>query len=246
MHDQWVAQLLAQPQPPLDILDESYSLETKKGVERYMLCFVKGAYDRRRGAGSPEAHMKEAKAACRNEYDSAATALAKDLKGSSDATSAATKARSLLDRMDAGAIIGPPAPVRLSQLPVEQLVGEWRNGNGGPLDINMSVHFTDDGSLVGVLKPGYEDAAGALRSWKVTSDGTKQAVFQASFANGRLVKYTRIPSFQSEMDFINPGDASVQRFDLVNEDNELLLRWVTPDSGTQLRFHRQVGAAPGN
>jgi len=29
------AQLLAQPQPPLDILDESYSLETKKGVERY-------------------------------------------------------------------------------------------------------------------------------------------------------------------------------------------------------------------
>ncbi|MEO8373874.1 MAG: hypothetical protein ABI471_01525 [Sphingomonas bacterium] len=239
------AQLLAQPQP-LDIFDARYSVETKKQVERYMLCFVKGAYDRRRDTGSPEAHMKEAKAACRNEYDSAVAGVVKDLEGSSDASSAAIKARSFLDKMDAGAIIGPPAPARLAQLPVEQLVGEWRNGNGGPLAIDMSVHFTDDGSLVGVLKPGSESVRDAFKSWKVTSDGTKQAVFEASFADGRLVKYNRIPSFPGEMDFTNPGDPSVQRFDLVLEDNELLIRWVTPDSGTQLRFHREFGAAPGN
>ncbi|MEP7007998.1 MAG: hypothetical protein ABI810_18600 [Sphingomonas bacterium] len=239
------AQLLSQSQP-FDIFDERYSVETKKRFETYLLCFAKGAYDRRSGAGSPEAHMKDAKAACRNEYDNAVAAVVKDLEGSSDATSAAIKARSFLDKMDAGAIIGPPAPPRLAQLPVEQLVGEWRNGNGGPLAIDMSVHFTDDGSLVGILKPGAESAAGVFRSWKVTSDGTKQAAFQASFADGRLVKYDRIPSFAGEMDFINPGDPSVQRFDLVHEDNELLIRWVTPDSGTQLRFHREFGAAPGN
>jgi len=238
------AQLLSSSQS-LDMIDERYSVETKKRIATYMLCFVKGAYDRRRDTGSPEAHMKDAKAACRNAYDSVVAGVVKDSEGSSDATSAAIKARSFLDKMDAGAIIGPPAPVRLAQLPVEQLVGEWRNGNGGPLAIEMSVHFTDDGSLVGVLKPGFESAAGVFGSWKVTSDGTKQAVFQASFADGRLVKYDRIPSSPAEMDFINPGDPSVQRFDLVNEDNELLIRLVTPDSGTQLRFHREVGPARG-
>jgi hypothetical protein len=231
--------------PAIDILDDAYSVETKKRYEEYVRCFATAAYDRRQAAGSPEAHMREAKAACRREYDSFVAGVVKDLATSSDATSAAIRARAFLDEMDARAVMGPPAPAKLAQLPVERLIGVWRMG-GGPLAVDMNVRFADDGSLVGTLKSDFKLEADGLRSWKVTSDGTKQAVFHAAFADGRVVNYVRVPSFPGEMDFINSADPAIQRFDLLMEDNDLLIRWVTPEAGTQLRFRRQTGAAQGN
>ena len=145
--------------------------------------------------------------------------------------------------MDARAVVGPPAPAKLAQLPVSHLVGEWRLG-GGAMAVVMTVHFTDDGSLVGTLDSDFEFAAG-LRTWKVTSDGTKNALLHASFADKRLVQYNRIPSFPTEVDFINATNPNVQRFDLVIEDDDLLIRVVTPDGGTQLRFRRQIGTSRG-
>jgi hypothetical protein len=223
---------------PIDPFSESYSTETKKHYEAYLICFAKGAYDRRLSPGSAEAHMREAKAACRKEYDAFVDGVVKDLKGSSDATTAAAKARSFLDEMDARAIVGPPAPTKLAQLPVEQFIGSWRMGNG-PLTVDMNVQSSDDGSMVGTLTPG-PLSAGELKSWTVTSDGTKQAVLHATFVDLRSVEYHTIPSFPSEMDFINPADPKVQRIDLTVEDGNLLLRLVTRGGGAQLRFHRQV------
>lgn len=231
-----LAQSLSQS-PPIDIIGGTYSVDTKERYEAYLLCFAKGAYDRRQSAGSPEAHMREAKAACRKEYDSFVASVVKDSEGSSDATSAAIKARSFLDAMDAGAIIGPPAPAKLAHLPVERLVGAWAMGRG-PLAVDMNVQFADDGSLVGILSSGFESAVKELKSWKITSDGTKGAVFHATFADGRVVKYNSIPSFPGEMNFINPADPAIQRYDLTIHDNDVLFRLVTPDAGSQLRFRR--------
>lgn len=227
--------LSALPQSdPIDPLSESYSIETKKHYEAYLVCFAKGAYDRRLSPGSAEAHMREAKAACSKEYGTFVDGVVKDLKGSSDATTAAAKARSFLDEMDARAIVGPPAPAKLAQLPVAQFIGDWRMGNG-PLAVDMRVQFSDDGSIVGTLTPG-SFLAGGLKSWTVTSDGTKQAVLHATFVDLRSVEYHTIPSFPSEIDFVNPADPKVQRIDLTVEDGQLLLRLVTPGGGAQSRF----------
>jgi len=238
-----LAEIVSQSQP-LNIFEERYSAESKNRYEAYVMCFARGAYDRRQDAGSPEAHMKAAQAVCGKEYDSFVESVVKDSESSSDAASAAVKARSLLDAMDARALIGPPAPTVLAQLPVERLTGDWRLGSG-PLAIDMRVSFREDGSLFGILKSDFDKWAGGLNSWRVTSDGTKNATFHAYFAGKKEVRYDRIPSSPSEMNFINAADPSIQRFDLVMEDNDLLIRWVEPDGGGTLRFRRQVGPAQG-
>jgi hypothetical protein len=48
------------------------------------------------------------------------------------------------------------------------------------------------------------------------------------------------------MNFINAAEVAIQRFDLAIEDNDLILRMVTPDGGTRLRFRRQIGSTPGS
>src|SRR5579862_3435064 len=123
---------------PINLFDESLSVQTKQQYEAYLLCFAYGVYDRRRNAGSPEAHIREAKAACRKDYDGFVAGVVKDSRGSPDSGSAAARARSFLDEMDARAVIGPPAPAKLANLPVEQFVGHWRVG-GGPLALDMDV-----------------------------------------------------------------------------------------------------------
>lgn len=227
----------------IDILSDRYSVQTKERFEAYVLCFAKGAYDRRRAEGSSEAQMRETKAACRAEYDSFVAGVVKDSEGSSDAASATMNAHALLDRLDDPVLFGPPPPANLAKLPVERLIGDWRLG-GGPLAIDMKIQFADDGSLAAILKPDTETTARGLRGWKVTSDGTKEAVFLASFADGSVAKYQRVPSFPSEMNFINAAEVTIQRFDLAIENNDLILRMVTPDGGTQLRFRRQIGTTP--
>ena len=107
--------------------------------------------------------------------------------------------------------------------------------------VEMTVQFSDDGYLVGTLKPSPVLPSG-LQRWNVSSNGTKHAVLHAFFADMGPVEYHAIPSFPSEMDFINPADPKVQRIDLTIEDGDLLVRLVTPDTGEQYRFRRQ--AAP--
>ncbi|MGV3769001.1 MAG: hypothetical protein ACO1NM_03105 [Sphingobium phenoxybenzoativorans] len=230
--------------PPLNIFDERYSTETKKQYEAYTLCLAKEAYDRRQDAGSPEQHVEAAKAACQKEYALFVERVVEDSKDSPDATSAATDARFLLDRLDARVITSPPAPTKLAQLPVEKLIGDWRLGNGS-LAVDMTIRFTEDGAMVGTLKSDFEEWAGGLSSWKVEGDGTRRAIFHASFVDKRRVSYNGIPSSPSEMNFINTTDPMVQRFDLVREDDDLLIRWVSSEGGGTLRFRRQMGTAPG-
>ena len=184
--------------------------------------------------------MRQAKAACRGEYDSFVAGVVRDSKGSPDADSAASKARAFLDEIDAGVVIGPPAPAKLAHLPVERFVGAWRLGRG-PLAVDLKVRFTESGSLVGIFETALNPHR--LKSWKIMSDGTKHAVLHASFADGRIVKYDRIPSFPGEIDFINSADPAIQRFALTVEDNDLLIRLVAPEHGTQLRFSRQIDTA---
>ena len=222
-----------------------YSVETKSRFEAYLLCFARGAYDRRNDPRSPEARMQEAKAACRTEYDSFVAGVVADSEGLSDAATAEAGARALLDEMDArAAAIGPAPPAALAQLPVAQLVGGWRMGNG-PLAVQMNVRFADDGSLLAILSPAWEFTADGLQAWRVVGDGTEKAVLHASFGDGRVVRFEQIPSFPSEMNFINPADPSVQRIDLATQDDDLLIRLVTNGGGTQLRFRRDLGTEPG-
>ena len=114
----------------------------------------------------------------------------------------------------------------------------------GPLAIIMNIQFTDDVSLGAILKPDDAIAAGGLRSWKVTSNGTEEAVFQATLSDGSVVKYHRIPLFPGEMNFIDAADSTFQRFDLAIEDNDPILRMVTPDGGKGLRFRRTIRNRP--
>ena len=230
---------LLQPEP-IDFTGESSSAETRRQYFAYANCFVRGALARRSNPGTPEAHMREAKAGCRTEYDGLVASIVRDLAGESDADSAAARARAALDEMDARAVIGPPAPAALARLPVERLVGSWRLGRG-PLAVRMSVRFETDGSLVGILNPAREFEANGLARWRIVGDGTRQAVLHATFLDGRVVRFERIPSFPGEMNFINPADASVQRIDLAIDDDVLQLRLTQPDSGAQLGFRRDLG-----
>jgi hypothetical protein len=227
---------------PINIMNEPYSAETLRQYEAYVNCFARGVFDRRSNAGSPEAHMREAKAACRTEYDGLVASMVRDSEGVSDATSATATARAFLDEMDARAVIGPPAPAALAQLPVERLVGSWRLGRG-PLAVHMTVRFEGDGSLVGILNPPREYTANGLERWRIVGDGTRQAVLHASFDDGRVVRFDRIPSFPGEMNFVNSADASVQRIDLTMQDDDLLIRLTKTDTGEQLRFSRDLGTA---
>lgn len=234
---------LSHPEP-IDIMNEPYSAETMRQYVDYVNCFARGVHDRRSNAGSPEAHMREAKAGCRTEYDSLVASMVRDSEGVSDATPTAARARAFLDEMDARAVIGPPAPAALAQLPVERLVGNWRLG-GGPLAVHMTVRFEGDGSLVGILDPPQEYRADGLERWRIVGDGTRQAVLHASFGDGRVVRFDRIPSFPGEMHFINSADATVQRIDLAIEDSDLLIRLTQADTGEQLRFRRHLETAAG-
>ena len=229
---------------PIDIMGGPYSAETRRQYEAYIYCFAGGAYDRRSDTGSPEANMRAAKAACRTEYDRFVASVVRDSEGRADAVTAAAEARALLDEMDARAVVGPPPPAQLAQLPVVRLVGTWRLGRG-PLAVRMTVRFEDDGSLVGILNPPQQFTANGLKDWRIVSNGTREAVLHATFENGRVVRFERIPSFPGEVNFINPADPAIQRFDLAMEDDELLIRVVSPDTGAQLRFHRDSGTAPG-
>lgn len=234
---------LSHPEP-VDIMGGSYSMETVRRYHSYVICFVRGAQDRRSDAGSPEANMQAAKAACRTQYDSFVAGVVKDSAGVSDAASAAAGARALLDAMDARVVIGPPPPAQLAQLPVAAMVGAWRLG-GGPLAVDMNIRFDADGSLVGTLTPPQDYTAEGLANWKIVSGGTNQAVLHASFAGRRVVRFERIPSFPREMDFINPADPAIQRFDLAIEDEDLLIHLVTKGGGQQLRFRRNLETAAG-
>lgn len=229
---------------PIDIMSDPYSPETMRQYEAYVVCFARGVHDRRSDAGSPVAHMREAKAGCRTQYDSLVASMVRDLGGVLDAASAAARARAFLDEMDARAVIGPPAPAALAQLPVERLTGSWRLGRGS-LAVQMTVRFEGDGSLVGILNPPRDYSANGLERWRVVSDGTRQAVLYASFGGGRVVRFERIPSFPGEMHFINPADSAVQRIDLVMDDDDLLIRVSKTDTGEQLRFSRDLGTAAG-
>jgi|GWRWMinimDraft_5_1066013.scaffolds.fasta_scaffold19728_2 hypothetical protein len=238
--------LLAQelsPSQPIDILSDRYSEQTRERLDAYTQCFIKRAFDHHRVASSPEGQLKDAAAACRAEYDSFVASVVKDSESSSDAASASVNARAFLDRFLTTAFSGPPPPANLAKLPVYGLIGEWRMGRG-PLAIIMNIQFTDDGSLGAILKPDDAIAARGLRSWKVTSNGTEEAVFQASLSDGSVVKYHRIPSFPGEMNFINAAESTFQRFDLAIEGDDLILRMVTPDGGMGLRFRRMNGNTP--
>lgn len=225
---------------PIDLMSEPYSAETRSQAETYANCFLRGAYERRSATGSPEAHMREAKAACRTEYERLLASMIRDSAGVSDAATTVDRARAFLDAMDPRAVIDPPAPAALARLPVARLVGAWRLGRG-PLSVQMIVRFDEDGSLVGRLSPPLEHTANGLTDWRIVGDGTMQAVLHASFGNGRVVRYDRIPSFPGEMDFINSTDENVQRIDLAVEDQDLLIRLTKPDTGEALRFRRDLG-----
>ena len=151
---------LSDPQP-VDIMSEAFSAETRGRYMAYVNCFARGTYDRRSGAGSPEDHMKQAKASCRAEHESLVEGIVKDLEGSSDSATATASAHAFIDEMDSRAVIGPPAPAALAQLPVERMVGAWRLG-GGALAVHMTVRYESDGSMVGILNPPREFTAKGL------------------------------------------------------------------------------------
>ena len=69
-------------------------------------------------------------------------------------------------------------------------------------------------------------------------------MLHATFTDGRVVRFERIPSFPGEMHFINPADAAVQRIDLSMDDDDLLIRVTRTDTGQQLRFSR-LGTVTG-
>lgn len=151
-------------------------------------------------------------------------------------------ARSFLDRVDPRAIFIPKAPLQLAKLPVGKLVGNWRLGNG-PLAADLNVQFTVDAALAGTISSKFEDSADGLRSWKIVSDGTESAVFHAAFADGRVARYQRIPSFPGEMTFVNASDLYIQRYDLAVEGDDLILSYVKPKVGAKLRFRRRLESA---
>lgn len=227
-------------QAPFDLSRDHYSIESKREFESYLVCFAKKTFELRTLPGSPTAHVRTAKAACRKEYDTVVELVAEDLKGTPQELSARSIARSALDRLDERAAIGPPAPAKLAALPVDQYAGDWRLG-GGVLSIDLRIDFTNGDAVSGrfTQKTPAFDVCG-IRHWKITADG-EAAVFEAHFVTGRTVQYKRIPSFPGEMDFLNPEEISLPRIDLQMEDGDLLFQCVKQSSGVQLRFKRKSG-----
>lgn len=236
-----MAQAPLQPES-IDALDERYSAETKTTMVHWITCTGTGVYERRDQATFTVKDAEEVKAECRNEYDTFVENVVTDLKPSTDAATATQIARSFLDRVDLRAIFTPKAPLQLVELPVSKLVGNWRLGNG-PLASNMIVKFTADGTLLGTISSKSESLQDGLVSWRIVSDGTKEAIFHASFADGTVVKYARIPSFPGEMTFVNASSPNIQRYDLKVEDSFLFLSYVKPDVGAKLRFSRRLESA---
>lgn len=227
---------------PSTVLGDGVSRETWRRYEAYITCFARGVDARRSNPASPEANMREAKAGCRADYDALVASMVTDAGG--DPAAAAARARAFLDEMDARAVAGPPAPPALAQLPVERLVGSWRMGSGA-LAVRMIVRFESDGSIVGILSPAQSFTANGLERWRIVGDGTRQAVLHASFMDGRVVRFERIPSFPGELNFINPADPAVQRIDLSIDDQNLRISLTRPEVGEGLRFVRDLGPEEG-
>jgi hypothetical protein len=188
--------------------------------------------------------MKEAKEACRKEYDRALAAALEDAGGRSAPPAAAVSARAALDKADARIleILAPQPPLALEQLPIRGMVGHWTLGRG-PLATAMHVRYSEDGSLAGALDITTGMPTANLKTWQISTDGHGKAVLHATFSDGHRAMYERIPSFPDEMDFINTGDPFVQRLDLKIEDDDLIIRCVqSGGNSAQLRFSRQVGS----
>ncbi|WP_183955159.1 hypothetical protein [Sphingobium fontiphilum] len=189
--------------------------------------------------------MIDAKAACQAEYDAALAAIINDADKNDERAPVVAHARARLDEADIRILemLVPTPPTRLAQLPIRGMVGDWRLG-GGALAVRMTVRYTDKPSIVGTLEPNDTTIttlnASGLRSWEIVPNERGSAILQATFADGRATKYARIPSSAGEMDFINAADSLVQRYDILLEDGELLIRWVEKDMSGQLRFRRQM------
>ncbi|MEW4468870.1 hypothetical protein AB1K62_13675 [Parasphingorhabdus sp. JC815] len=222
-----------------DAHDERYSVETQTGMMAYTTCIATGVHERREQDSFSEKDAEDVKTACQNEYDSFVANVVKDLDGAIGVAAAKNLARSFLDKLDPRAAFVPRTPANLTKLPVARLVGDWQNGRG-VLATDMGVRFAVNGSIVGTISSKYEGTADGLTSWKIVSDGTQDAAFYASYTDGRLVKYNLIPSFPSEMNFINASDIAIQRYDLAIEDNDLIISYVKPTGGVSLRFHRKM------
>lgn len=225
-----------------DVRDERYSVETQTGVMAYITCIGTGVHERKGQDSFTEIDAEDVKVACQKEYHSFVANVVKDLDGATSVADATNLARSYLDEFDPRAAFVPQAPAKLAKLPVARLVGDWRNGRGA-MAAEMGVRFAEDGSLVGTISSKFGFRAEGLTSWKIVSDGTKEAVFYASYTDGRVVKYNLIPSFPSEMNFINASDIAIQRYDLAIEDNDLVISYVKPTGGVRVRFRRELGGS---
>ncbi len=225
-----------------DAFDDRYSAETQKAMMQWITCTGTGVHERNEQAPFTGKDAEEVKAECQIEYDIFVENVVTDLKPSTDEATATQIARSFLDRVDPRAIFTPKAPLQLAELPVSKLVGNWRLGNG-PLATDMSVKFSADGALVGTISSEFKSTADGLVSWRIVSDGTENAVFHASFADGNVAKYERIPSFPGEMTFVNASDLDIQRYDLTVKESDLVLSYVKPIVGTKLRFSRRLESA---
>lgn len=240
----FLAETLAGPAPPFR-QDDPWSIDTKRAFIVYNACFGRAVFDRQQSAGSAEARVISAKASCRKQYDAVVESMVKDTAGKVDPAIAAADARAKLDESDDRVLplLSPAPPPNLAELPVRYMAGEWRLG-GGALTLGLTIQFTDKPSLIGRFAS--RDAVmmslntGGLRAWEIFKDERGRATFRATFADGRVASYERIPSPPSEMNFINAADPTVQRYDLLIENEQFLIRWVVKDGAGQLRFRRNV------
>jgi len=128
-----------------------------------------------------------------------------------------------------------PAP---DQPRLAALIGEWQAGDG-VLAHRLDVARNPEGEIVGRLQSAI-DEPNRVRSWTISAVAG-ELVLDLSFQDGRSVRYTTIPSFANELDFINLAERGIQRVSIVRDDDgDLLLRYFEADqSAGQIRFQRR-------
>jgi hypothetical protein len=138
----------------------------------------------------------------------------------------------------AGPVLADPVGQQIGQ---PWFVGNWRLGSETPC-AELQVAIDKNGSLVGSMSfPGFEEST--LRRWRLTPWPNPNTLL-ATFRDGRIAEYRRIPSFPGEYDFIRETDPQVRRIDIINNDPELVISETVaandtlPEFGRAMRYSR--------
>jgi len=130
-----------------------------------------------------------------------------------------------------------PLPQQRVDVPT-RLAGSWRSGGGDALCFVLQIKVEADGSLVGILSDNFNPPTNSLvklRRWRIDAKGD----LEVRHLDGRVLRYTYIPSPFSQWTFVNGDVSDLPRIDFIADGNELLIKLIHGDRGSEgIRYRR--------